>query len=32
MKALFVEGSDFLAKPYDIDQLSAKVAEMVSGS
>jgi CheY-like chemotaxis protein len=30
MKALFVEGSDFLAKPYDINQLSAKVAEMVS--
>jgi DNA-binding NtrC family response regulator len=31
MKALFVEGSDFLAKPYDINQLSAKVADMVSG-
>jgi CheY-like chemotaxis protein len=31
MKALFVEGSDVLAKPYDINQLSAKVAEMVSG-
>jgi len=31
MKALFVEGSEFLAKPYDINQLSAKVAEMVSG-
>jgi DNA-binding NtrC family response regulator len=30
MKALFVEGSDFLAKPYDVDQLSAKAAEMVS--
>jgi DNA-binding NtrC family response regulator len=30
-KALFVEGSDFLVKPYDINQLSAKVAEMVSG-
>jgi DNA-binding NtrC family response regulator len=31
MKALFIKGSDFLAKPYDINQLSAKVAEMVSG-
>ena len=31
MKALFVEGSDVLAKPYDINQLSAKIAEMVSG-
>jgi CheY-like chemotaxis protein len=31
MKALFVEGSGFLAKPYDINQLSAKIAEMVSG-
>jgi DNA-binding NtrC family response regulator len=30
MKALFVPGSDFLAKPYDINQLSAKVAEMIS--
>jgi CheY-like chemotaxis protein len=32
MKALFVEGSDILQKPYDINQLSAKVAEMVSGN
>jgi DNA-binding NtrC family response regulator len=30
MKALFVQGSDFLAKPYDMHQLSAKVAGMVS--
>jgi DNA-binding NtrC family response regulator len=30
MKALFVEGSHFLAKPYDVNQLSAQVAEMVS--
>jgi CheY-like chemotaxis protein len=29
MKALFVEGSDVLQKPYDINQLSAKVAEMM---
>jgi CheY-like chemotaxis protein len=32
MRALFVEGSDVLAKPYDIEQLSAKVAGMVSGN
>jgi CheY-like chemotaxis protein len=32
MRALFVEGSDVLEKPYDINQLSAKVAEMVSGN
>jgi CheY-like chemotaxis protein len=32
MKALFVEGSEFLAKPYDINQLSAKVAEMAAGN
>jgi CheY-like chemotaxis protein len=32
MKALFVEDSGFLAKPYDIKQLSASIAEMVSGS
>ena len=32
MKALFVEGSDFLAKPCDMEQLSTKVAEMVSGN
>ena len=31
MKALFVEGCEFLAKPYDINQLSDKIAEMVSG-
>jgi DNA-binding NtrC family response regulator len=30
MKALFVQGSDFLPKPYDMHQLSAKVAAMVS--
>jgi DNA-binding NtrC family response regulator len=30
MKALFVQGSDFLPKPYDMGQLSAKVAAMVS--
>jgi DNA-binding NtrC family response regulator len=32
MKALFVERSDLLPKPYDINQLSAKVAAMVSGT
>jgi DNA-binding NtrC family response regulator len=32
MKALFVRGSDFLAKPYDMHQLAAKVAAMVAGS
>jgi DNA-binding NtrC family response regulator len=32
MKALFVTGSDFLAKPYDMHQLAAKVAAMVAGS
>jgi DNA-binding NtrC family response regulator len=31
MRALFVQGSDFLPKPYDMHQLSAKVAAMVSG-
>jgi CheY-like chemotaxis protein len=31
MKALFVEGSEFLAKPYDVNQLSTKVAEMMPG-
>jgi hypothetical protein len=31
MKALFVVRSDLLAKPYDINQLSAKVAEMAAG-
>jgi len=30
IKALFVQRSCFLAKPYDVNQLSAKVAEMVS--
>jgi CheY-like chemotaxis protein len=30
-KALFVEDSDFLVKPYDVNLLSAKVAEMVAG-
>jgi DNA-binding NtrC family response regulator len=28
MKALFVDGSGFLAKPYDINQLATKIAEM----
>jgi len=32
MKALFVEGSEFLAKPYDVNELSSKVAEMMPGS
>jgi DNA-binding NtrC family response regulator len=32
MKALFVKDGEFLAKPYDIHQLSAKVAQMISGS
>jgi two-component system NtrC family sensor kinase len=31
MKALFVEGSGFLAKPYDLSQLSTAVAGMVAG-
>ena len=31
MKALFVEDSGFLAKPYDISQLSTAVAGMVAG-
>jgi DNA-binding NtrC family response regulator len=31
MKALFVQGSDFLGKPYDIHQLSARIADMVAG-
>jgi CheY-like chemotaxis protein len=31
MRALFVEGSGFLAKPYDINQLAAAVAEMAKG-
>jgi DNA-binding NtrC family response regulator len=30
MKALFVDGSHFLAKPYDLGQLAAKVAELAS--
>jgi CheY-like chemotaxis protein len=30
MKALFVEGSGLLAQPYDINQLSTAVAEMVA--
>ncbi|HEY2228950.1 MAG TPA: response regulator [Xanthobacteraceae bacterium] len=30
MKTLFVQGSDFLPKPYDMHQLAAKVAAMVS--
>jgi DNA-binding NtrC family response regulator len=30
MKALFVEDGGFLAKPYDMHQLSAKVAEIVA--
>lgn len=29
MRALFVEGSGFLAKPYTVQDLAAKVAEMV---
>jgi CheY-like chemotaxis protein len=31
MQALFVEGSGFLGKPYDMEQLSTKVAGMLSG-
>ncbi len=31
MKALFVEDSNFLEKPYDVEQLSAKIAEIMSG-
>jgi hypothetical protein len=31
MKALFVDRSDVLAKPYDMHQLSAKVADMMAG-
>jgi two-component system NtrC family sensor kinase len=31
MKALFVEGSGFLAKPYDVSQLSTAVAGMMAG-
>jgi DNA-binding NtrC family response regulator len=31
VRALFVESGDFLAKPYDIDQLSAKVAGRATG-
>jgi DNA-binding NtrC family response regulator len=30
MKALFVDGSALLAKPYDVEQLATKVSEMVS--
>ena len=30
MKALFVDGSVLLAKPYDLEQLATKVSEMVS--
>jgi DNA-binding NtrC family response regulator len=29
MKALFVEGGEFLPKPYDLNQLAKKVAELV---
>jgi DNA-binding NtrC family response regulator len=32
MKALFVRGSEFLPKPYDMHQLAAKVAAMVAGN
>jgi CheY-like chemotaxis protein len=32
MQALFVEDASFLAKPYDIEQLSTKVAELVTGN
>ncbi len=32
MQALLVEDGGFLAKPYDMDQLAAKVAEMVAES
>jgi CheY-like chemotaxis protein len=32
MQALFVEDGSFLAKPYDMDQLSTKIAEMVTGN
>jgi DNA-binding NtrC family response regulator len=31
VRALFVESSDFLAKPYDVNQLSAKVAGIAAG-
>ncbi len=31
MKALFVEGSEFLGKPYDVNQLSGKVAKILQG-
>jgi CheY-like chemotaxis protein len=31
IKALFVDGSGFLAKPYDISQLSTAVAGMMTG-
>jgi len=30
MKALFVEGAEFLPKPYNIDQLTTKVGEITS--
>jgi DNA-binding NtrC family response regulator len=30
MQALLVEGGGFLAKPYDMDQLATKVAEMLA--
>lgn len=29
MKALFVDGGEFLPKPYDLDQLAKKIAEIV---
>jgi ActR/RegA family two-component response regulator len=32
MQALFVEGGGFLAKPYDMEQLSTKIAEMETGN
>jgi CheY-like chemotaxis protein len=32
MKALFVKDSEFLAKPYDVNQLSGKVAKMLPRS
>jgi DNA-binding NtrC family response regulator len=30
MKALFVEGSAFLAKPYDLNQLAMKIGEILA--
>ena len=32
MKALFVEGSEFLPKPYNLDGLGAKIRTMLGGS